>query len=637
MSLDLGLLAKQYEVVTRLKEGGMGAVFKVRHRQLDEVRVVKRLRLRHQDDPEIQARFKQEAKLASSLRDHPNIVRVLDFHVDGDRGLLVLEYVDGIDLTQLAHRPSLPLILELARQGLDALGYLHKKHIVHRDIAPDNFMLTTDVDGRPQVKLIDLGIAKVPPTLKTADVKTDRFLGKPHYASPEHFGPSDGVNGQSDVYAFGVLLYELLTGCKPIGQEAETFGQMAQAHQYESPSSFDVTDPRGAVPERLRALVLRALAKIPEARLASAKVFKAEIEGLQTDHPLTDGVLLEARALARQSPSAREPEVHSEASTPSLPARQPPRSPFIVGAPIDRDDDFFGRDAECQLLCAALELGQPAQILSERRMGKTSLLRWIERHALELQDRPVVRIDVQALDGRCSPRHLVHAVARGCGRLDEVASDLEAGRSPIQVLESLLPLVLLVDDADNLAAPEHGFNDGFLEGLRAFGQNHRLIWISASAQDLPSLFMEVGLTSLFLNDSREIWVGQLKDTAARKLAGLAGAEKAAVASRLAAGFAYGLQWIGDTLRSGTETTDSVGDAFAYSAEVVFQNWWTTRSEEERRLLMNAVNGIALSGLDKGVRRRLRKLRQRGLLIQQEGHFVVPGKAWKDFIKDASTP
>jgi len=154
----------KYEIVRKLREGGMGAIFLVRHRLLDELRVVKVLRSELVTDQDLRQRFLREAKIAIQLR-HPNIAQLYDFSVD-DEGTawIVLEYIDGITLEEYLRQPEarhLPLTLAIAQQGLRALGYLHRKGFVHRDIAPDNLMLTRDVDGEPLVKLIDLGIVKI--------------------------------------------------------------------------------------------------------------------------------------------------------------------------------------------------------------------------------------------------------------------------------------------------------------------------------------------------------------------------------------------------------------------------------------------------------------------------------------------
>ncbi len=283
----------KYEILEKLREGGMGAIYKVRHRLLDEVRVVKVIRSHMVPDGENGERFLREAKVAIRLR-HPNIAVLHDFAIaDDGKAFIVMEYIDGLNLLDIlqGHGPlPISLALEVARQSLRSLGYLHRQRIVHRDVSPDNLMLTRDVDGRALVKLIDLGIAKAiegggsgeggAPGLTTTGI----FLGKPRYASPEQFGVG-GLDARSDLYSFGVVLYELLTGRCPItGQDPASF--MA-GHLLRPPVPFETTDPQGRIPGELREAIFRALAKKADERYASAEDFVWALTLMQDRFPLT--------------------------------------------------------------------------------------------------------------------------------------------------------------------------------------------------------------------------------------------------------------------------------------------------------------------------------------------------------------
>lgn len=276
----------KYEILEKIREGGMGAIYKVRHRLLDEIRVVKVIRAQAEAAGEAADRFLQEARAAIKLR-HPNVAVLHDFAVSGDgQAFIVLEYIDGWNLLEVLNGygpPPVPLTLEIARQSLKALGYLHRHKIVHRDVSPDNLMLTRDVDGNPLVKLIDMGIAKAlegQGGLTTTGV----FLGKPRYGSPERFSGGEW-DQRSDLYSFGVVFYELLTGCSPV-TGSEPAALMA-GHLFRPPIPFEETDPGGRVLPELRTVVLRALAKKPEERMASAEDFLWELTLLQDRFPLT--------------------------------------------------------------------------------------------------------------------------------------------------------------------------------------------------------------------------------------------------------------------------------------------------------------------------------------------------------------
>ncbi|HKV11929.1 MAG TPA: TonB family protein [Thermoanaerobaculia bacterium] len=283
----------KYEILEKIREGGMGAIYKVRHRLLDEVRVVKVIRSQADPEGEGGERFLQEARAAIKLR-HPNIAVLHDFAIAEDgQAFIVMEFIDGWNLLEVLSGygpPPVSLTLEIARQSLKALGYLHRHKIVHRDVSPDNLMLSRDVDGNPLVKLIDLGIAK---TLEGQGnlTTTGVFLGKPRYGSPERLS-GEGWDERSDLYSFGVVLYELLTGRCPIAG-SEPAALMA-GHLFRAPLDFAESDPQGTVPPELRRIVLKSLAKKPAERIASAEDFVWELTMLQDRFPLTrkdlDGV-----------------------------------------------------------------------------------------------------------------------------------------------------------------------------------------------------------------------------------------------------------------------------------------------------------------------------------------------------------
>lgn len=264
----------KYEILAKIAEGGMGAVYKVRHRLLEEVRVIKVMRPQIEHEEEMQNRFLREARLAVRMS-HQHIARLFDFSVDDNgNAFIVMEFVDGATLQGLHATRSeplpVPVVLELARQTLDALDYIHRQHIVHRDISPDNIMVTRGHDGRLLVKLIDLGIAKVVHGEQSKLTSTGTFLGKVRYASPEQFQTETpgGVTARSDLYSLGLVMYELLTGSHPI--EGSSPASVIAAHLFKPPLPFERTDPDGRVTAEVRDIVMRCLEKDASKRFQSA-------------------------------------------------------------------------------------------------------------------------------------------------------------------------------------------------------------------------------------------------------------------------------------------------------------------------------------------------------------------------------
>ena len=289
MALPLPELEGKYEILEKIREGGMGAIYKVRHRLLDEVRVIKVMRPSLDQNDELRAvdRFVREARIAIKLR-HPNIAQLYDFSSDKTgNGFIVMEFIDGLSLDEVLDHsgpPSVPLALEITTQSLEALGALHETGFVHRDISPDNLMLTRDLRGRSLIKLIDLGIAKLVQNDDDEGVtKTGTFLGKYKYASPEMFQDASGtgIDARSDLYSFGIVTYQLLTNQHPIS--GTDVSSVIAGHLFREPLSFDESDPEGRVPEPLRAAVLKALAKKPEDRYQTAEEMVEALEGLQKE------------------------------------------------------------------------------------------------------------------------------------------------------------------------------------------------------------------------------------------------------------------------------------------------------------------------------------------------------------------
>ena len=213
-------LADRYLVEDVLGVGGMGAVFRGRHLALERDVAIKVLRPEYATHEEVSARFNREAK-AASLFDHPNCVRVNDFGTtQGGMKFMVMQLLEGRGLVSLLGRrfPASQSI-EIALQILRGLEHAHGHGVIHRDLKPENVFITRDHAGEVQLKLVDFGIAKLTDGRRDGIVtRIGTIFGTPQYMSPEQAAGED-IDGRSDLYSVGVILYQLLTARLPFDDE----------------------------------------------------------------------------------------------------------------------------------------------------------------------------------------------------------------------------------------------------------------------------------------------------------------------------------------------------------------------------------------------------------------------------------
>jgi serine/threonine protein kinase len=272
------IIAERYEVEALLGVGGMGSVYRARHIKIKKQVALKTLHASLLRSPEAVARFEREAVAAARIS-HPNVVVATDFGPLPDgRFYLVLEYVNGRDLAQiiaqsgaLAHGRTVSIIKQVA----SALDTAHRLGIVHRDLKPDNIMLVPrGVDE--QAKVLDFGIAKI--TFEENSQPLTQFgavFGTPQYMSPEQ-AKGQTVDSRSDLYALGVVMYEMLAGKLPF-EAVDALGYLMQ-HLHAEPKPLPAT-----VPETLRSLVARLLEKDPANRPQSALDVLQELERIPSN------------------------------------------------------------------------------------------------------------------------------------------------------------------------------------------------------------------------------------------------------------------------------------------------------------------------------------------------------------------
>jgi len=285
----------KYQLIARLGVGGMGEVYKVLHTHLNAIRVIKLMRSNIASDAGAHERFLREARLATKIQ-HPNVAALFDFStLDDGAHYMVWEYIEGINLHELiAQRGPLSARYgaKLAVQALMGLDAIHRAGIVHRDISPENLMITRDDEGAERVKIIDLGIAKSAAS-DDNKTKTGIFVGKWKYCSPEHLGmltSGERIDGRADLYSFGIVMYEMLTGVPPF--MADTPHAYLMKHASERPKPLTEVNPGIVAAPQLEALIFRALEKDRSKRYATAREFAQEIERIAASLPDTPGAPL---------------------------------------------------------------------------------------------------------------------------------------------------------------------------------------------------------------------------------------------------------------------------------------------------------------------------------------------------------
>jgi eukaryotic-like serine/threonine-protein kinase len=284
-------LDSRYRIEERLGMGGVGAVYLGTQLALGRAVAIKLL---HEGlDPSFRTRFEREAKALAALR-HPNIVSVTDYGVDDATPYLVMEKLEGETLGErLTRGPLLPEhVLELTRQLLRALGFVHEQGLVHRDLKPGNLFLELTPDGDERLKLLDFGLAKFvqePGVEGETVTRAGHVVGTPAYMAPEQIA-GDAVDARSDIYAVGVLLFQMLSGKVPF--EGEPMEQL-KGHLVAPVPPLVVTQTALKPRRELSALVTRALEKRREARFESALEMLTAVEAVPqpwlVDPVLVDG------------------------------------------------------------------------------------------------------------------------------------------------------------------------------------------------------------------------------------------------------------------------------------------------------------------------------------------------------------
>ncbi|GMR21935.1 MAG: hypothetical protein BMS9Abin37_0258 [Acidobacteriota bacterium] len=259
----------KFEVKEKIGEGGMGVVYKAYDPLMHRHVAIKTFTAELEVEPEVRSRFLREAIAVGRLI-HPNIVTVHDVFEEGDGTYMVMEYLEGQSLGWAMRSGTLKSLedkLWVMEEVCKGLTFAHSMGVVHRDIKPANIFLTS----RGEVKILDFGIARIAST--TVSKSTTKIMGTPYYMSPEQWSGGK-VDHRADIFALGVMLYEMLTGRRPF----ESHNPQAVAFQVINSEPTPIQELNTTVPDEVVEIVSKSLAKKPDERFADVQAIQDELQ-----------------------------------------------------------------------------------------------------------------------------------------------------------------------------------------------------------------------------------------------------------------------------------------------------------------------------------------------------------------------
>jgi serine/threonine-protein kinase len=414
------VIGGRYAVLSRLGSGGMGVVYRALQEQLDRPVALKLLSARVGTDAQIEERFRTEARAASQLA-NPHTVTIYDFGATPDGSLFIaMQLVEGESLrSRLARGPlSVRHALTIAAQVCDSLAeaHNHRPQIIHRDIKPDNIMLRGTPGGEPFAIVLDFGLARF--TDSRHLTATDSVIGTPAYMSPEQARSGGQIDIRSDIYAVGIVLFEMLTGQVPL--ESPEPVQTLFKHAFEAPPRLIEKNPSLDAPESVQQLVSEMLAKAQDDRPGSALEVQTRLLGMLQELPFDESAVSTEVEVARVRPMLTPRPRSSMSPAPRTIAPRP--APVEAEEPVDALDleltpqsqDLERRAARLRrrlrlrltLLTAAAVLvvgGSIGLVVANQRAASAG----------SLEPAPIAHSDVPAIPPAVLPPVAVHPPAGG--------------------------------------------------------------------------------------------------------------------------------------------------------------------------------------------------------------------------------
>jgi len=463
----------RYQVTRRLGRGGFGTVYLCTDLNLKRPVAVKCLDL-ETATPQTRERFAREAEWLANLH-HPSIVTLYDYGEHDGAPYLVMQYVDGPTLHDVALAGPVPLAdtLAWAAQIADGMGYAHERGIVHRDLSLRNVMLDRDGGG---VRILDFGLAKF--VQSAGFTSTRSVFGTPSYMSPEQVTGA-AVDHRTDIFSFGVCLYRLACGAFPFEAEHPT------AVMYFILNKTDFAFPPELPPD-VAALITACLAKEPAGRPASFEAVSRLLAALAPAGEVTVETTI-ARS-ARLAPLAG-------------PARTSKRNPYLNRVMIKNPEDFFGRRKEITKIYSRLDAPHPQSIsiVGERRIGKSSLLNYVyhranrRRNMTRHADSVFVYLDFQHdkdftvakfVDFLFSAFDYELQGKPACKDRDRTLAQL---KMVVQEMTALDKRIIVLMDEFEVITNNQNFDSDFFSFLRALANSYKVAYVTSSCLELQAL------------------------------------------------------------------------------------------------------------------------------------------------------